>query len=415
MPALIADEALLRDAFQVRSFDEDHQHSVSLFKPKYLHPQNKRAVLAVIEAGLPMVSLLDDYVALAGKTNSMIKARAAFQSRNAEHIRCFSGVVQCLLGLPEYKDVVMAYLRNDLAGWRLMSFGFLGGSGMHGVVGGDPAKHRASCVFSSLLDGSPDDPISNLCRDQNGLVLSPEIFDQILLLESDAHGFLMSAIANLDREAVEGLLCSGVYLRFISREHTLMRVGDNIKGHPEWNLEESLGPLLAVKNHETAMTELKRMIDEKGAKVPQFLEMFWPEISPMAISHLVAYAIKSMRDVDSAKNFLMSCVQGGFDLSLGILEARSGFGAALDALGRNNAQAENQMSSVESYLWFIAGGAKMIQLAPILTSVPAEILASHAKAHDLLLDRYELTGEKELLALGGRKFRGKALEIDMGL
>lgn len=414
-PKLIIDEELLRDAFQVRYVDDKgDEHFTSLFKPQFLHPQNKRAVLAVIQAGHDMVSLLDAYVALAGEHNPYIKERAAFRSRNAEHIRCFTGVIQCLLGMPEYKDEVMAYLRNDLAGWRTLSMGFLGGGGMHKVIGGDQSKHRASCKFSSLLKGAPGEPIANLCRDQNGLVLSPQVFDQLLLLESDAHGFLMSAIANHDREAIDGLLCSGLYLRFISREHTLMTVGDMINTHPEWDLHESLGPMLSVRNYETAITELKRKIDSRGTTTDQFTEMLWHEMSPMAVSHLVAYAINSKGSVDSASGFLLACLKMGFDLHLGTVEARSGFGAALDAIGNMECR-DKSADLLESYLWFTFGGVKEEQLIPLLLEVPPEILAAHPEASALLMHRYRLTGEKSLLKLGDRTFRGKALEDDMGL
>jgi hypothetical protein len=414
-PDLIIKEKLLRNAFQVRYVDEKgYEHFASLLKPQFLHPRNKQAVLAVIEAGHDMGRLLDTYVALAGQTNQYIKERAGLRSRNAEHIRCFTGVVQCLLGMPQYKDVVMAYLRNDLAGWRTLSQGFLGGGGMHGVVGGDPSKHRASCTFSSLLNRTPTASIANLCRDEHGLVLSPQVFDQLLFIESDAHGFLMSAIANRDKEAIEGLLCSGVYLRFISREHTLMIVGNMINAHPEWELHEPLAPLILVRNHETAMTELKRMIDAKGITINQFAEMLWPEMSPMAVSHLVAYAIQSKASGDCASHFLLACLKMGFDLHLGTVEAKSGFGAALDALG-NIGRQDKSAELLESFLWFTGGGAKEDQLAPLLIAVSPETLATHPRASTLLMHRYRLTGEKSLLAMGDRTFRGKALEDAIGL
>lgn len=414
-PDLIIDENLLRDAFQVRYVDEKgDEHFTSLLKPQFLHPQNKQAVLTVIEAGHDMISLLNAYVAVAGKTNSYIKERAAFRSRNAEHIRCFAGVMQCLLGMPEHKDEVMAYLRNDLAGWRELSYGFLGGAGMHNVVGGDPSKRRGSCAFSNLLYGAPGEPIANLCRDQNGQVLAPQVFDQLLLLESDAHGFLMSAIANRDKEAIEGLLYSGQYLRFITRDNTLRTVGDLINAHPEWNLRQSLGPMLSVRNHETAITELKRMIDISGTTTYQFTEILWPDMSPMAVSHLVAYAIKSKASVSSASSFLMACRKSGFDLYLGTVEARAGFGAALDALG-NMGRVDKSTDLFEHYLWFTVGGANEEQLAPLLLDVSPEVLAAHTKAPTLLMHRYKLTGEKSLLVLGGRAFRGKALEDEIGL
>lgn len=414
-PNLIIDEDLLRDAFQTKYVDDEgFQHFTSILKPQFLHPQNKKAVLAVIEAGHDMLSLLDAYIALAGQHNSIIQPRAAFRSRNAEHIRCFAGVIQCLLGMPEHKDDVIAYLRKDLAGWRTLSFGFLGGGGMHNVIGGDQLKHRPSCIFSSLLNGAPGTPIANLCRDQNGLVLSPQIFDQLFILESDAHGFLMSAIANRDREAIDGLLRSGLYLRFIGREDTLRTVGDKINLHPEWDLHASLGPILSARNHETAITELKRMIDSKGATVAQFAAMLWPEMSPMAVSHLVAYTINSKASLDSASSFLSACIKTGFDLHLGAVEAMGGFGAALDALGHTDLR-DKSADLLESYLWFTQGGAKQEQLAPLLLDVPPEILAAHPEASTLLMQRYKLTGEKSLLKLGDRTLRGKALEDDIGL
>lgn len=415
VPSLVVDETLLRNAFQVSYLDDKgFQNFTGLFKPAFLHDTNKQAVLSVIAADYNMVSLVDEYVAMAGEYNEIIKSRAAFRSRNAEHFRCFAGAMQCLLGMPEYKDRVMSYLRKHLDEWRLMSFGFLGGSGMYGVAG-DASKHRASCVFSSLLKADPADPISNLCRDQSGLVLSPEVFDTILLLESDAHGFLMSAIANRDREAIEGLMCSGTYLRFISREHTLMRIADCIEDHPEWELDEFLRPLLALKNHETAMSSLKHMIDATGSTVSQFMTILWPGISPLAVSHLVAYAINSKRDFNSAKNFMVSCVESGLDLSLGVIEALRGFGAALDEFQSGAVDTERYSRTIENYLWLAVGGGNKAPLAPILASIPPEILATHASASDLLLERYALTGEKSLLDLGNRDMRGRALEIDMGL
>jgi hypothetical protein len=413
-PDLIIDEDLLRDAFQVRYVDDKgDEHFTSIFNPQFLHPQNKRAVLAVMRAGHRMVSLLDAYVALAGQHNTRIKERAAIRSRNADHIRCFAGVMQCLLGTPEHKDEVMAYLRNDLSGWRTLSFGFLGGRTMHGVIGGDPSKHRASCAFSSLLKDRPGEAIANLCRDQDGTVLSPQVFDQLLFIESDAHGFLMSAIANRDKEAIEGLLCSATYLRFISREHTLMTVGDRINAHPE-DLKESLGPLLRVRNHETVMTELKRMIDSRGGTTEQLTEVLWPDMSPMAVSHLVAYAINSKMSADSASCFLLACRKIGFDLYLGTIEARRGFGAALDALGSTE-PGDKSAKLLENYLWLAGDETKEAQLAPLLLDVSPEILAAHPQASTLLLHRYRITGEQSLLALGDRTFRGKALEEGLGL
>ena len=406
------DEAMIRNAFECHHVDGTSYPAI--FKPNLLDERNKSAMLALIEEGLPMGDLESAYIAMASPGNPGLVTRV--HSRNADHRRCFSSILQCLLGTPDHKDKVMAYLLENMEAYRKLSFGLLGGRGMYSTVGGaEGSKHRPSCVFSTLLKSDPTVKLSNLCRNSAGDVWDTSTLDQMLILESDAYGFLMSAIANRDRLGIEGLMRSGSYMRFIGKEDTLMLVGDMIEAHPEWELDVALRPLLTVRNNETAMIEAKRLIDSIDATVEQCLDVLWPDISPLAVSHLVGFAIKNKGNGVSASNFLSACVASGFDLYLGTVEARSGFGAALDAFGELPGEQDRHAGILESYLRCTFGGVKQRQLAPLVLVVPPAMLASHSEASSLLLERYRLTGDKSLLALGDRKFRGLALEDDLGL
>lgn len=401
-------EALLRDLFETQ-----YAASPAIFSPHHLNERHKAAGLALIEAGHSLEDTEKAYLDLIRDEKPDVIKAMAIPSRNREHRCCLATVLQCLLGMPQYKDRVMGYLLENFEAYQKnVSFGFLGARGMYGTLKED---QRSSCVFSSLPGAGPEFPVSNLCRDQHGKVLSPDLLDHLLISEPDAHGFLMSAIANRDPEAIEGLLRSGRYLRRINKEETLFRVGTMIQRYPSWELGEALGPLLTVKNHETAIAQIKRLVDAQRTPVHEFADLLWPGISELAIANLVSHAVKFRGSPSSARNFLIACVEAGFDLYLGLVEARSGFGAMLDALQVSTPTEARHMSILESYEWFTVGDANQMQMAPLLLQIPPAILAQQARADDFLYEVFGITGEKSLLALGGHKLKGKILEDELGL
>lgn len=399
------DEALLRILFGVVD------SYPAIFKPDSLSHERKQALLTVIEAGYSIHTLKAAYVDMVCPDPND-EWRTAITTRNTGYIRSLASIIQCSLGMPEHKDVVMGYLLENLSEYATISIGFLGGRGMYGKVS---ESQRASCPFNDLLKAGPDLMVANLCRDEAGEVLGVDVLDQILITETDAHGFLMSVIANGDRQAIEQLLRSGLFLRRISREDALRLVGDSIQNFPAWNLEEALGPLLTVRNHETVIIEVKRLIDAQNTSVEVFSGLLWAGMSKLAIAHLVAYAINEKGNAYSTRNFLQACSLAGHDLYLGCIEARSGLGAVLDALEAEVSEEGRQNCLLESYLWHTSGDLNTHKLAPILLQIPRDMLAVHASASDLLYELYRLSGDKSLLALGGQRLRARVLEDEIGL
>lgn len=382
-----------------------------IFRSGFLDPRDKAAALALIASGQSLEQLEADYIALVGPNNeTLIKERNL--ARTASRKQSLTSILHCLLGIPEHKDAVMQFLTQNLRYYAASSFGFLGGRQMTPVIGAT-GYHRSSSVFDDLLKKAQGTAISNLCRNSAGDVLSPGVLDQVLLLESDAHGFLMSAIANGDRAGIEGLMRSEVYLSHISREHTLNKVGQKISGHPEWNLRPRLGPMLLEKNNATFMAEVSRLIEADGSSMTDFRAVFWADASPVAMNNLVACAVKSQRSPDSSRNFLHLCAEEGVDLYPGFVEGRHGLGAALDAQ-----QVDSQVRSqelIQGYLTLTKNAKSTSQFSPLLLAVPVDDLLGHSDSSAMLLERYRLTGDKTLLKLGDRKLNGMVLESDLGL
>lgn len=78
-------------------------------------------------------------------------------------------------------------------------------------------------------------------------------------------------------------------------------------------------------------------------------------------------------------------------------------------------QNEQSVQLIDGYQWFIAKGGKLAHYSPLLVDVPEQMLADHPEATTLLLERYRLTGEKQLLKLGSHQLRGLVLEDELGL
>jgi hypothetical protein len=400
-------EGYLRDAFKLYEIEVSREvFQRPIFRPDMVDSRNRLAVIALIQEGQRIVSLEAEYLNGRGIDKTS-------QFAEAERKSSFARISQSLLGDPEYKDLVMPYLLDNLAYLERGNFSFLGGGRMETPLGNGPVETFSH--FRELLGLGPQARIANLCRNPAGEAWLASEFDAMLFQESDAEGFLMSAIANKDALGIEALMRSATFNAYVSREKAVRIIGKMIQKFPQWKLLPELDTLLKARDNATVIPETKRLIDTSGSSVADFNKAYWADASPLAMSHLIAYALHSKKDPESAKRFLQSCLANDVDLYLGMVEAMGGLGAALDAAGKTVSRCERAIFIIEGFLGMINSGVGAGKIAPVLVAVPDEMLAEHKEASILLLERYRLTGERHLLKLGDLKLRGKILEEELGM
>lgn len=391
-------EKLLIDTFEC-IFD-DVGGFPFIFSAPSLNPDNKKAVLGLVRSGEPLAKAMGRYVALVGADSKVIRSSKGM-GKSTHRYQAVTGALQCLLGMPEYKEDVQAYILENLEFFTRIS------KGMFGHNYGN---------FDRVLLREPGSPISNFCRNSAGDLLSPQDLDRLVIHEHDAHALIVSTVANRDRSGIEQLLKSVRFTAFLPRSDALARVGDLIRKYPAWNLKPALGPLFEIKTNAFFMSETKRLLNVADSTKEAFRDAFWSGASPHAINQVVSDVLVADRaDIDSASNCLLVFAENGVDFYLGMIQARQGLGAMLDAQDNPSDQKSRNLYVIESYLTFSQKGSKPKFFGALLINLPVEDLVAHPESTQLLFERYRLTLDKTLLNAGDKRFNGMVLNDALGL
>lgn len=392
------DEKLLIDTFEC-IFD-DVGGFPFIFSAPSLDPANKKAVLALVHSGEPLAKAMGRYVAFVGPDSEIIRSSKGM-GKSTHRYQAVTGALQCLLGMPEYKEAVQDYILENLEFYTRISKGMFG--------------HNYG-MFDRVLLREPGSPISNFCRNSAGDLLSPQDLDRLVIHEHDAHALIVSTVANRDRSGIEQLLKSVNFTTFLPRADALARVGDLIRKYPAWNLKPALGPMFEVKTNAFFMSETKRLLNAVNSTKEAFRDAFWSGASAHAVNQLVSDVLGADRaDVDSASNCLLVLAENGVDFYWGLVQARQGMGAMLDAQNDPPDQKSCNFYVLESYLTFSQRGSKPKFFGALLINLPVEDLVAHQESTKLLFERYRLTLDKTLLRAGDKRFNGMVLNDELGM
>lgn len=392
------DEKLLVDTFEC-IFD-DVGGFPFMFSPPSLHPDNKKAVLALVHSGEPLSNAIGRYVEFVGSDSEIIKSSKGLGKRSHRY-QAVTGALQCLMGIPQYKETILEYILANLDCYARISSGMLG---------------RNYNNFDSVLRKDPASQISNFCRNSAGELLTPEDIDRLVITEHDAQALVVSTVANRDRAGIEQLLRSVRFTAVLPRSDALARVGDLIRKFPAWDLKPALGPLFEVKTNAFFISETTRLLRVADSTKDAFRDAFWDGASPQAVNQLVADVLAADRaDIDSASNCLQVFAENGVDFYLGMLQARQGLGAMLDAQDDPSDQKSRNFYVIESYLMFSQKGKKPKFFGALLINLPVEELVSHPESTQLLFERYRLTRDKSLFKAGDKRFNGMVLQDELGM
>jgi hypothetical protein len=392
------DEKLLVDTFEC-IFD-DVGGFPFIFSAPSLNPANKKAVLALVHSGEPLSKAIGRYISLVGADSEIIRSSKGMGKATPRY-QAVTGALQCLLGMPEYKEVVQHYILENLEFYTRISRGMFG--------------HNYN-KFSSVLIREPGSPISNFCRNSTGDLLSPQDLDRLVIHEHDAHALIVSTVANRDRLGIEQLLKSERFTAFLPRSEALAMVRDLARKFPAWNLKPAFEPLFEVKTNAFFMSETKRLLNVANSTKEAFRDAFWKEASPQAINQLVADILNSSRaDTNSDSNCLQVFAENAVDFYPGVVQARQGVGAMLDAENEPFDQRIRNAYLLESYLTLSKNGSKPKFFGALLINLPVEDLAAHPESTKLLFERYQLTLDKTLLKAGDKRFNGMVLKDELGM
>lgn len=392
------DEKLLVDTFEC-IFDDVGGYA-RIFSPPSLHPENKKAVLALIHSGEPLSQAIGRYVAFVGADSEIIKTSKGL-GKSSPRYQAVTGAMHCLLGIPEYKRLVQDYILDNLECYTRIS---------KGMFGSNFNKFESAFVKANRA------PISNFCRTDAGELVSTQHLDRLVITEHDAHALLVSAVVNRDRHGVDQLLRSVRFTAVLPKSDALARVGDLIRKFPDWDLKPALGPLFEVKTNSFFMSETKRLLAKADSTKEAFRDAFWVGASAQAINQLVSDLLHADRtDIDSASHCLQVFSENGVDFYYGMLQARQGLGALLDVIDEPSDQQSRNFYLIESYLVMSQKGSKPKFFGALLINLPVEELAAHPESTKLLFERYRLTMDKSLLKAGDKRFNGMVLQDELGM
>jgi hypothetical protein len=393
-----ADEQMLINAFEC-IFDDVGGYPF-IFSPASLNPENKQGLLALIGSGEPLHHALDRYVRMEGADSPKFLNEKTL-GKQRPRFQMVSGGLQCLMGMPEYKDRVLSFIMNDYDCYTRISKGMFG--------------HNYS-NFSSVFLKHPNTPISNFCRDKAGSLLSMDSLDRLILSVHDANAMLVSAVANRDLAGVLHLTDSLNFSIHLNRTDTLARVAGYIRQYPKWDLEPALGALVKENSNSLFMADVQNLLGKSGSTKDEFHDAFWPGAHPSAINQLIIRVLGDDRaDVDSASSCLQVFAENGVDFYMACLHVRSGVGAMLDAESEPVDQGARNRFVMQTYLNYSSNGSRPKAFGALLINLPLEMLADHPQSERLLLERYRITQDKTILSYGSQAMRGRVLQDELGM
>lgn len=391
------EEELLLDMFECTFVDRAFP---SVFNPHTLSKENKEAVLHLVNSGEPLSKAMGRYIQLVGADHEAIRSTSGM-GKSSPRYQTISCSLQCLASMPEHKDAVMTYILANREQYTRYS---------RGMFGSNYNK------FMSALKRPLTSHIANFCRNAKDELLTPDDLDRLVITESDAHALVVSAVANYDKEAIEQLFKSVRFSAELPRNEALSIVGELIRKYPEWNLEPALGGLFEQKTNARFMYETERLMRVADSTKEAFRHAFWTGADPMAINELVKTLVGNDKgDIDSALNCLHVFAENGVDLYPGLLMARQGLGAMLDAKDDPTSEQSRSFYVIETYLNFSQNGKKPKFFGGLLLNLPTDHLLAHPRSTELLFERYRLTMDKSLLRLGNKAFNGMVLQDELGM
>jgi hypothetical protein len=354
---------------------------------------------ALIEEGKSIAELEIEVLGQPDKPKSSTSLLSNLIALNLPHYKPFSRGIQALMGDKAHYQKAIGYALANHNDYLKMTDGFF-------------------CMPSLDIDHLP--PVSelghlpNYCRNEDGQLRSYQELRTLIHLREDSYVLVLSAIANLDSEAVKALSeCMPRHVVFGILRNQMKQCSDA-------TLEAAFGHFFHQRTHVTFMAEMKRLMESTFSTCDDFEQAFWPEASKFSIDKMVADALKqTYSKLPQMVAMLQVFRRRGIDLHPGLVLCEKEEADYFDVLDKLPDLAERQRFIMD----VIAKRSKVEDwadreedLSVLLLDIPLEVLTQHPEADLLLQHLFEGTGDKSIFKLiGDKKYKGRALEMALGL
>jgi hypothetical protein len=320
------------------------------------------------------------------------------QVKSRPHHRAFVAGIKSLLGDKDHYHKAIRYIIDNFDRYTQMSKGFF---------------DEVSKSIDQLPDAASICRLPNYCRNEDGSLIGKKTLSKLIPSNSDNDVLLLSAIVNLDSEAVR--LLADVF----SSDRVFAVLRRQMIGSPGIGLEQAFGHFFKERNHVVFLAEMKQLMESSKSSKADFERAFWAGASSQVIDELVSKAVKLDLDRKPQMELMLQVFRANqVDFYPGVLLSEKGQGFYFDAFNDMPDLATRQ----EFIMDVIVKRAKSRKLASdqdlsvLLLDIPLEKLQSHKYSDELLKYLYMGTKDRDVLkVIQDKKFRGDMLGDQIGL
>jgi hypothetical protein len=376
----------------VQVFTHDSSE-VSVFSADGFPAELLEIFLSLVNEGRSLAEMESDYFEISGHDPSSLLGMTNLMCR--PHMKNFAFGMKAMLA---HKDHCCKAIDYVLANTKLYK------EGSKGLF--DQPNRQLKRI--PLVSSFPNLP--NYCRAADGSLRSAQAISGMVLSPSDPDVLILSAIVNLDAEAV--LLLT----KYLESDRVYGILKAQIKDCPGMGLEEAFGHFLAKRTHVIYSAEMSQLMGSEHSTYEDYEKTFWPEASPLATDALVSKALGFSFDSQPSLVQMLNLFRDkGVDLYPGMILVDKGQPAYLDAI----AEAPDLFIKQQAFMDFVVSRDVMGSTqdhSVLLRDIPLDVISAHKSGQDLLKHLYLGTRDVSILpAIEDKKFRGDMLEDAMGM
>lgn len=379
-----------------RLFEHNGKPYPRSFRPGSISANSIIDVLTLIHSKTSIATAEKDYLKSLGYSSAV--AIDDFFIRKIRH--SITSHLQCMLTIPEYSSLVFDYIFKNKNQYLEITPSFFGQSVSNFR---DAIQPRSGKIV----------PVANICRKECGEL---RIANPGIVTKSDAHAFLMSAIANRDSHAVDELIDTCNFKKFLSIEQVKNIVTDVDKRYPELCLKDNFGIYFKIRTNANYLLETKLLLQNPLSTNERYREAYWDGALPQAHDEIVGYAFGPFRhELHGSRDLFFKMMREiGVDLYPGMYKAHKGRGEYLDLVS-NPIDIGLKIQRILDFASSMTKNAPKAAIGPILLDVPLDDILSHSKRDVFVKEIYLFTGDRKYLGMMPESQRGKVLEAKLGL
>lgn len=392
------DEAKGRTPYERMIVEAFHHNftGLSIYSAEHFPAELRDIFLFLVEEDRPIGDL--ESHCFGGILEEWEFVRFMGQGKNRPHYRAFVAGIKSLLGDKDHCHKAMRYIVANFDRYTQMSQGFF---------------DEVTKSIDQLPEACNICRLPNYCRNEDDSLIGKKTLSKLIQTKSDSDVLLLSAIVNLDLEAVR--LLADV----VSSDRVFGVLRRQMIGSPGIGLEQAFGHFFKERNHVVFLAEMKQLMESSKSSKADFERAFWAGASSQVIDELVSKAVKFDLNRKPQMELMLQVFRANqVDFYPGLLLNEKGQGFYFDALNDMPDLATRQ----EFIMDVIVKRAKSRKLASdqdlsvLLLDIPLEKLQSHKYSDELLKYLYMGTKDTDVLkVIQDKKFRGDMLGDQIGL